>query len=245
MHPAMLSPIVRRPRAPLFIITGSGSTGKPKRIPVSHTQVRERLRTERERLGLTTQDRIGDFSRLDFAGPKHWLWDSIMVGAAFVPADAVPARIRAGDMTVLTLTVYFVAQLLRKDAASLWPALRRLRVFCVGSATVSGDLRRSIRTVLCPRLYIDYGSNEAGLLSILTPDEASHPGSVGRPLPGVKTEIVDQGGRSLPPGQVGRIRCKSPAVFDGYLSDDGANREAFESGWFYQGTWAISMKSAI
>ncbi len=228
--------IVPYPQAPLFIITGSGSTGEPKRIPVTHPQVRERLRSEKQRLGLTAQDRIGDFSSLDFADPKHWLWDSLMVGAAFVPAHAVLSRLQAGDMTVLTLTVYFVEQLLRPTAASLWPALRRLRVFCVGSATVSGDLRRRIEATLCPRLYVDYGSNEAGLVSILTPeDEPSHPGSVGRPLPGVEIQIVDDRARVLPPNQVGRIRCSSPAVFDGYVDDDTANQRAFQDGWFYLG----------
>lgn len=227
--------IVSHPHGPLFIITGSGSTGNPKRIPVTHAQVRERLRTEKQRLGLTAQDRIGDFSRLDFADPKHWLWDSLMVGAAFVPASAVISRLRAGDMTMLTLTVYFVERLLQPGAASLWPALRRLRVFCVGSATVSGDLRRRIKTALCPRLYVDYGSNEAGLVSILTPDEAAHPGSVGRPLPGVEIQIVDDRARVLPPDRVGHVRCRSPAVFDGYLNDEGANQQVFRDGWFYLG----------
>jgi acetyl-CoA synthetase len=36
------------------------------------------------------------------------------------------------------------------------------------------------------------------------------PGSMGRPIPGQKVEIVDDDGRELPQGQVGNIGVRAP-----------------------------------
>lgn len=56
--------------------------------------------------------------------------------------------------------------------------------------------------------------------------------TVGRAQPGVELRIVDDHGNDVPPGEIGRISVRSPAVMRGYLNDPERTREALsEDGW--------------
>jgi len=81
-----------------------------------------------------------------------------------------------------------------------------------------------------------YGSTETGPLCInldAHPDQTSI--SVGRPLPGIKIEIWDASGTTLPTGQTGEIAVKSPAMTHGYHHNDELNKSAFRNGYFLPG----------
>lgn len=62
------------------------------------------------------------------------------------------------------------------------------------------------------------------------------PGSIGLPLPGVSVRIVDgQTGADVPPGAVGELWLKSPAITPGYWRKPEETRAAFDNGWFKTG----------
>ena len=76
----------------------------------------------------------------------------------------------------------------------------------------------------------NYGSTETGgFLSDYAFDEwVTKPGSLGKPLPGVKVAILDENGQELPPGNVGQISVKfteDGKTFKmgdaGYVDEDG------------------------
>ena len=50
--------------------------------------------------------------------------------------------------------------------------------------------------------------------------------------------MVDDAGKTLPPGEVGLLRYRGPGVAEGYYRDEEASREAFRDGWFYPGDLA-------
>ena len=52
---------------------------------------------------------------------------------------------------------------------------------------------------------------------------------------GVDVECVDESHQPLPPGKVGRIRYRGPAVADGFFNDPEATKESFRDGWWYPG----------
>src|SRR5581483_3656747 len=64
------------------------------------------------------------------------------------------------------------------------------------------------------------------------------PGSVGFPLPGVQTRIVDPEGRDVPDGETGELYLKGPNVFPGYWRREDATKAAFLDGWFKTGDLA-------
>lgn len=63
------------------------------------------------------------------------------------------------------------------------------------------------------RVFMAYGMTEQLGLTALRGDEwLAHPGSVGRGFRGTEFRIVDDAGRSVPPGEVGEIYLRSPTT---------------------------------
>jgi malonyl-CoA/methylmalonyl-CoA synthetase len=65
------------------------------------------------------------------------------------------------------------------------------------------------------------------------------PGSVGKPLPNVEVQLVDEAGRPVVPGTPGEIEVRGPSVFAEYWGKPNATRDAFRDGWFRTGDTAI------
>jgi malonyl-CoA/methylmalonyl-CoA synthetase len=66
------------------------------------------------------------------------------------------------------------------------------------------------------------------------------PGTVGRPLPGIRVRLVDDDGDPiLEEGVPGRIQVRGPGVFLEYWKRHEATREAFRDAWFDTGDEAV------
>lgn len=104
-----------------------------------------------------------------------------------------------------------------------------------GGSAVPIDVRRAIEERVTPLLYVRYASTESGAISMAGPGEHDEAESVGRPLPGVELEIVDQDGKVIPAGETGRIRLRAPGVATGYLDEDEQTASRFRDGWFWPG----------
>lgn len=59
--------------------------------------------------------------------------------------------------------------------------------------------------------------------------------TIGRPGDRTELRIMDDEGRELPPGEVGEICLRGPAVTAGYFKDPRATAEAMRDGWFHTG----------
>jgi len=70
-------------------------------------------------------------------------------------------------------------------------------------------------------VHNSYNATEAGLISTATPaDLRVAPESAGRPVLGTDLRIVDDDGRVVPQGDVGRITVLSESAFEGYTSGE-------------------------
>ncbi|HMK62165.1 MAG TPA: AMP-binding protein, partial [Acidimicrobiales bacterium] len=121
--------------------------------------------------------------------------------------------------------------------------LSALRIAATGGARVPVDLVRAMRRALrCP-VVVRYTSTEASLGTGTQPDDPDEVvcGSVGRPVPGVQLTVVDDAGRSVPTGEVGRVRLRSAAAMRGYVGTGVAiDRQATDGvldaeGWLTTG----------
>jgi acyl-CoA synthetase (AMP-forming)/AMP-acid ligase II len=82
-------------------------------------------------------------------------------------------------------------------------------------------------------VFNSYNATEAGLISCATPaDLRAAPDTAGRPVVGTDLQILDDDGRELPVGEVGRIAVRSDSHFDGYTSGE---TKAFEAGYMVSG----------
>ena len=69
----------------------------------------------------------------------------------------------------------------------------------------------------------------------LSPSSGRPNGAAGRPLPFVRVEIRDSGGRALGPGHEGEIVVHGPTVAEAYFDDRQRTDRAFERRWFHTG----------
>lgn len=93
----------------------------------------------------------------------------------------------------------------------------RLRVVASSGSALSGSLSTAWMSTFGETLYNLYGSTEVGQATIAGPrDLRAAPGTAGRPLIGSTVRILDDDGRRLPRGAVGRIFVGNPNHFDGY-----------------------------
>jgi acetyl-CoA synthetase len=66
------------------------------------------------------------------------------------------------------------------------------------------------------------------------------PGSMGKPVPDMTIDILDENFKSSPPGEVGyicvKVGRKTPVgIFEGYLEDPEENARVFQHGWYSTG----------
>jgi 2-aminobenzoate-CoA ligase len=69
------------------------------------------------------------------------------------------------------------------------------------------------------RIIDGLGSTEMLHIFISSADEGIRPGATGKPIPGYQAQVVDDEGRPVPPGTVGRLAVRGPTGCR-YLADD-------------------------
>ena len=89
-------------------------------------------------------------------------------------------------------------------------------------------------------LYEGYGSTEAGIVTVLKPeDQLRKLGSIGYESLGTDfIRILDENGHEVAQGQVGELYSKGPMLFDRYYKLPEKTASAFNNGWFSAGDMA-------
>jgi acetyl-CoA synthetase len=93
-------------------------------------------------------------------------------------------------------------------------------------------------------IYEGYGQTETTVLVANYPFMPVKPGSMGKPVPDLTIEILDEDFKPVHPGEVGFICVKMNSVkpvgiFESYLDDPEENRKVFQHGWYNTGDKAI------
>ena len=226
---------------PLLMSLSSGTTGRPKGPRIRHSQFLARFRVMWINLGFNSQDRFLSATPLYYGGGRTFALLMLHSGATvfMLPPPYEPAELCAAvarhRISALFLVPTLIRRLLALADGELAP-LRSLRLLLSSGAALHPDERRVIRSRVCPGFIEYYASTEGGGVSFLTADDPEEFGdSVGRPVFGVEVECVDEQHRRLPPGEVGRIRYRGPAVADSFWNDPEATLESFRDGWWYPG----------
>lgn len=215
------SMLSERPVAMLAVHAGSGSTGHPKLIPITHEQMRHRLRLRQSSGMLAPADRVYKPSSLEFTSSQTQLLQTLHEGAAYCLNELGTARfedqLTAYKPNVLSLSVFHAESWLNSAVKPLLP--KTLKQIRLGASSVSMPLRQRIREMLCENLWIGYGTNETGLISVARPPTVfNEPGTVGKPLQGVSVSIINGIGEPMPRGQIGDIKVSTPGCISHYLA---------------------------
>ncbi len=212
------------PRHPVAIVWTSGSTGVPKGAVFDHANLRAVA------AGTDVLSHPGDrrLSPLPFAhvGYMTRAWDEIAHGVTTVitpqPWTAASAIELLGSERVTVgqgVPTQWALMLAHPDLESA--DVSSLRIAGTGASRVPPELVRAMRERLgCP-VVVRYTSTESSLGTGTRPDDDDEvvATTVGRPVPGVELEVVDDDGVAVAPGTVGRVRLRSAAVLRGYVGD--------------------------
>jgi acyl-CoA synthetase (AMP-forming)/AMP-acid ligase II/short-subunit dehydrogenase len=97
-----------------------------------------------------------------------------------------------------------------------------LKMIVSGAAPLPPELAKAVMARFGDVLYNGYASTETASGTLATPaDLRTAPGTVGKPMAGVKLRILDDEGHELPRGKTGRIFIGSPLLFEGYTGGGG------------------------
>jgi acyl-coenzyme A synthetase/AMP-(fatty) acid ligase len=109
-----------------------------------------------------------------------------------------------------------------------------LRFIMVSGSQLASSLATEIRSRLCSRVIVNYGSTEAGKTAMGPLDQMRGiPGAAGFLLPWVEAEIVDGDGHVLPAGQEGLLRIRVAGGGAPYRPGEPAAPRIPH--WFYPG----------
>jgi fatty-acyl-CoA synthase len=111
--------------------------------------------------------------------------------------------------------------------------LTRVEKLMVSSAPARRDTKLAIMEAFpSSRLFEAYGSTEAGLVTLLRPEQQFEKlGSIGREIVGTgRLRLLDPEGREVPDGEVGEVFSTTPTAFDGYWGMPEATARAFRGG---------------
>ncbi len=110
-----------------------------------------------------------------------------------------------------------------------------------GGAPAPPELVRRIEELLPGRVPSNgYGLTETSSVTTMNAgiDYLQRPDSVGRPVPVVDVQVVDEDGRVLPVGAVGELWIRGPNVVTGYWNKPEATAAAITDGWLRSGDLA-------
>ena len=107
------------------------------------------------------------------------------------------------------------------------PDLSSLRIVFVSGSQLGAELATRAMKDLGPVVYNLYGSTEVAFATIARPqDLKKNAATVGPVVRGAKVRILDDHGKELPQGQVGRIFVGTPMPFEGYTG--GGNKQVID-----------------
>jgi long-chain acyl-CoA synthetase len=226
---------------PLMHQYTSGSTGNPKRVVRSHQQLVVELDALATTFTLGPEDRfLGAAPFTHVNGLVRTMLASMIVGGTLHPLRRFDRRgalaLISGERITYFGGVPTMFVLLADTPARGEVDLSSLRiVFSASAPLLPADNRRFLEAYGHTVRQL-YGSTETGTISVnLHDDPARCCESVGRPLPGVRLDVVDDRGRSLPTGEEGEVVIASPGAILGYEGNPEANAASFRAGFYLSG----------
>jgi acyl-CoA synthetase (AMP-forming)/AMP-acid ligase II len=221
------------PDKPRFVILTSGTTGTPKGAQ----------RTSPD--GLMALAAVLDMipyrrgSTLMIAAPLFHSWGffhfvvslptaSTMVLRRRFDPEATLAAIERHKADVLGAVPVMVQRILGlPDEVLSKYKLPSLRVVSLSGSALPGELAIEWMDRFGDSIYNLYGSTEVAYATVATPaDLRAAPGTAGRPPRGTVVKLLDDQGKEVPRGEVGRIFVGNEMRMEGYTG--GGNKEAID-----------------
>ncbi len=242
----LLHPVEREESDLAVLLFTSGTAGEPKAAMLSHGNLTANLR---QMLGIPEILRADDVGLVALPlfhvfGLNVALGLSLATGAALVldtRFDAAQSLQQVQDLGVTTLlgvpTMFAAWADMPDTGAGRAPALGGVRRAISGAAALDADVALRFERRYGIEIWQGYGLTEAApAVSTSLGTGRNRPGSVGRPLPGVEVQLVDDEDEPVLEGDTGEIWVRGDNVFVGYWRDATATSSVrTDDGWLRTG----------
>lgn len=230
----------RRPIDPeetATILRTSGTTGEPKGVAHSH-----RSRVAYLRRVTQAPLRSALCAPLAHALGQTQLYKGLLSGGYLVLADGrtpqALAELLARERIEYLSGLPSLFERLLAMSVDGRPALGSLREVVLAAAAIPEALVRALQDMGVERIVRSYAMSEClGMARSSSDDDPSaFTRTVGRVVPGVELQIVDDAGCPVSAGTVGEICVKGDRLFQGYIGPEGEPVAATDAeGWFRTG----------
>jgi len=231
------------------IMYTSGTTGKPKGVVRTHesyiafylTNIVAKEFNKRDR-GLLVMpmchiNSIYYSFTFTYCGATAVVYNSVSFDPEHLLKTLAEKKI---TFTSLVPTHYIMILGLPDEAKSKYDVSCVRKLLC-SSAPARRDTKLGILDFFKnSELYEAYGSTEAGLVTLLYPEEQFDKlGSIGKEIPGTDMiKLLDDERNQVQPGEVGELFSRTPACFSYYWKLPEETAAAFEGEWFSAGDMA-------
>jgi len=232
---------------PAFMVYTSGTTGNPKGIVHAHRWIVAQGDTNKLRIEPKKNDvamATGEWSFISALGHNVLYPLRNGVTGAILEGRMHPERIlktvEALGVTVLYSVATVYRRILAIDGVENQYDLSSLRgCNATGEALEAATYTEWFDRIGCP-IWEHYGISEMQLVFGQCPHWPIKPGSVGKPLPGTRVEILDDKYQPVPTGEVGHmlIASDNPGFFLGYHKDQAKTDDVIHDGWYHTGDLA-------
>jgi len=240
-HAPAMQRVPTSPADILCLIYTSGTTGAPKGVQFTHRMMRIASEAALRVADARDGDRLFLWEPLCHIGGAQMLMAPFLVDVqVHVVAAFSASRFWQQVTTARATQLHYlggILEILLRLPASTVPPHHNLRV--AWGAGLNVQAWDSVRHTLGVELRECYGMTEGS--SFATLNAKGKPGSIGRPLPWISLELLDDKGREVECGQHGQIVLSSDVegVFlPAYLDNPEATAQTLRGGRLYTGDYA-------
>jgi acyl-CoA synthetase (AMP-forming)/AMP-acid ligase II len=223
-----------------LIIFTSGSTGSKKGVMLTHKNIRVNTESIIEYLKLTENDRIEVVLPFFYCYGLSLLHTHLRVGGSIVLNSSIFLGSAIYEIPQYQCTgfagVPATYQILINRTNFLERGFPSIRYF----AQAGGKLADKFITMITDAFpqksfFVMYGATEAtARLSYLPPHLVKKRlGSIGKGIPGVTLEVLDENDNPIRPGVVGEITARGENIMRGYYKDPEATNKVLKNGRYY------------
>lgn len=220
-----------------LVFFSSGTTGTPKGICISKSNVEFTTETLVNLFEITKHDRILNVIPSSFDYGLYQYFFARKVGATLFLKEGrhFPSQLYEDCVelkpSILPLmpSIFSLYSKIDSRKASGLVFSDEVKITSTGEALSKNQIQIIRQQFPSSKIYSMYGLTECKRVSCLLPSELdSKWPSVGRPIPGVRVNVIDDFGEAVPIGSKGNLQVLGDNVGLGYLVDKDAKDCTFE-----------------